>query len=68
MVNRYNISLKYMVKSYKVTLGSERRLQSCSDGYLSIGAASTGTTRGEAGLAPFFFIMLILLIPAFKSI
>jgi hypothetical protein len=28
MVNRYNISLNYKLKSYKMTLASERRLQS----------------------------------------
>jgi hypothetical protein len=28
MVNRYNISLNYKLKIYKITLGPERRLQS----------------------------------------
>jgi hypothetical protein len=28
MVNRYNISINYKLKSYKMTLRSERRLQS----------------------------------------
>jgi hypothetical protein len=26
MVNRYNISINYMVKSYKMTCGSKRRI------------------------------------------
>jgi hypothetical protein len=28
MVNKYNISINYKLRSYKMTLGSERRLQS----------------------------------------
>jgi hypothetical protein len=69
MVNRYNISLNYKLKSYKMTLGSERILQPCSGRYLSIGAASIGTTGGEASLATFFFVLLVPLIltPTFGS-
>jgi hypothetical protein len=37
-----------------MTCGSERRLQVSSGGNLSIGAASTDTTGGEAGQASFF--------------
>jgi hypothetical protein len=32
MINRYNISLNYKLKSYKMTPGLERRLQSCGSG------------------------------------
>jgi hypothetical protein len=50
-----------------MTLGSKRRLQSSSGGNLSVDGASTGVTKGEAGLAFFFFILLIplILIPTF---
>jgi hypothetical protein len=70
MINRYNISLIYKLKSYKMTLGSERKLKSRSRGNLSMDGASTGATRGEADLASFFFILLVLLIltPTFDSI
>jgi hypothetical protein len=70
MVNKYNISLIYKLKSYKMTIGLERRLQSCSGRNLSANGASTGATRGEADLASFFFILLIPLIltPTFDSI
>jgi hypothetical protein len=59
MVNRYNISINYKLRSYKMTCGSERRLQS-SGKNLSVGAAFTGTTRGETGLV---FIFCLLLVP-----
>jgi hypothetical protein len=49
MVNRYNISINYKLKSYKMTLGSERKLQASSNRNLSIGAASMSTTGGAAG-------------------
>jgi hypothetical protein len=54
----------------KVTRGSERRLQLGSDGNLSIGATSIGTTGGEAHLVFFFWLVLVLLIilPTFGSI
>jgi hypothetical protein len=70
MINRYNILINYKLKSYKMTLGSERRLQANSGKNLSVGAASTGTTRGEACLASFFLDLLVPLIlsPTFDSI
>jgi hypothetical protein len=70
MVNRYNISLNYKLKSYKMTLGSEGRLQASSGRNLSVGVASIGTTGGEAGLASFIFVLRVLLIltPTFDLI
>jgi hypothetical protein len=70
MVNRYNISLNYKQKSYKMTHGSERKLQWSSGGNLSADGASTGATKGEVGLASFIFILLVplTLTPAFNSI
>jgi hypothetical protein len=62
MVNRYNISINYKQKSYKMTLRSERRLQSSSDGNLSVGVASIVTIRGEVGLVFIFWLLLVLLI------
>jgi hypothetical protein len=62
MVNRYNIPINYMVKSYKMTLGSERKITIKQRQNLSLGAASTGTIGGEVGLASFFFILVVLLI------
>jgi hypothetical protein len=59
MVKRYNISLNYELKSYKMTLGLERGLQLGSARNLSVGAASTSTTEGETGLASFFFVLLV---------
>jgi hypothetical protein len=69
MVNRYNISLNYKLKSYKMTLGSERKITIKHWQNLSIGTASTGTTGGEACLASFFFVLLVSLIstPTFDS-
>jgi hypothetical protein len=69
MVNRYNISVNYKLKSYKIIRGSERRLQASSDENLSIGVASTSTTGGEAALTSFFFILLgpLILTPTFGS-
>jgi hypothetical protein len=61
MINRYNISLNYKVKSYKMTHGPKRKItDKCR--ILSVGAASTGITSGEAGLASFIFILLVHLI------
>jgi hypothetical protein len=59
MVNRYNISINYKLKSYKITLGLERRLQSSSDRNLSastgyVDVASTRIIVGEAGLVFIF--------------
>jgi hypothetical protein len=67
MVNRYNISINYKLKSYKITLGLERRLQSSSDRNLSastscVDVASTRITVGEAGLVFIFWLMLVTLI------
>jgi hypothetical protein len=56
MVNRYNISINYRVKSYKMTGGSKRKITE-SHGIQSIGVASTGTTGGEVGLASFIFVV-----------
>jgi hypothetical protein len=61
MVNRYNISINYRIKFYKMTHGSKQKITE-ERRILSIGAASTGTTRGEAGLASFFFVLLVPLI------
>jgi hypothetical protein len=61
MVNKYNISMNYKVKSYKMTHGSKRKITKYR-GILSVGAASIGTTGGEAGLASFFFVLLVPLI------
>jgi hypothetical protein len=54
MVDRYNISTNYKLNSYKMTLGSERRLQLSSDKNLSTDGASTSTIGGEAGLVFIF--------------
>jgi hypothetical protein len=62
MVNRYNISINYKVKSYKMVRGLERRLQLSSGRNLSVGAASTGTTEGEACLVFIFELLLVPLI------
>jgi hypothetical protein len=61
MVNRYNISINYRVKSYKMTRGSKRKIIKLRI-ILSVGASSTGTTGGEASLASFFFALLVPLI------
>jgi hypothetical protein len=61
-VNIFNISLNYKLRSYKMTLQSERILQSSSGRNPSMDGASTGATRGEAGLA---FIFWLLLVPLF---
>jgi hypothetical protein len=61
MVNKYNISINYKLKSYKMTLWLERRLQSSSGGNLSVDGASTGSTRGEAVLASFFILLVTLI-------
>jgi hypothetical protein len=44
MVNRYNISLNYKRRSYKMTLGSEKKITERRN-ILYIGAASTGATE-----------------------
>jgi hypothetical protein len=59
MVNRYNISINYKLKSYKMTLGSKRKITEYR-GNLSICTASISTTGGEAGLV---FIICLLLVP-----
>jgi hypothetical protein len=61
MVNRYNISINYRVKSYKMTHGSKRKIIEWR-GNLSIGASSTGTIGGEADLVFIFWLLLVLLI------
>jgi hypothetical protein len=70
MVNRYNILINYKLKILQNDPWSERRLQSSSGINLSIGAASIGTTGGEACLASFIFILLVSLIltPTLDSI
>jgi hypothetical protein len=45
-----------------MTLGSERKITITQRWNLSVGVASTGTTRGEVDLASFFFILLVLMI------
>jgi hypothetical protein len=52
MVNIYNISINYKLKSYNMTLGSERRLQSCSGGNLSAewSLHSSNQRRGRPSL------------------
>jgi hypothetical protein len=69
MINRYNILLSDKLRSYKITLGSERRLQLSSSRNHHTDRASTGTTRGEAGMASFLFFLLVPLIstPTFSS-
>jgi hypothetical protein len=61
MVNRYNISINYRVKSYEMTRGSKRKIIEYR-GILSVGAASTGTTGGEADLVSIFWLLLVLLV------
>jgi hypothetical protein len=61
MVNRYNISINYRVKSYKMTYGSKRKIIEWHEN-LSIGASSTSTIGGEAGLVFIFWLLLVLLI------
>jgi hypothetical protein len=71
MVNKYNILINYKLKSYKMTLGSERRLQSSSDRNISastgcVNVASTGITGGEAGMVFIFWLLLVTLILTLK--
>jgi hypothetical protein len=61
MVNRYNISLNYKLESLQMTRGSKRNITEWR-GNLSIGASSTGTTGGEAGLVFIFGLPLVLLV------
>jgi hypothetical protein len=61
MVNRYNISINYRVKSDKMTHESKRKIIKWRRN-LSVGASSTGTTEGEAGLVFIFWLLLVLLI------
>jgi hypothetical protein len=61
MVNIYNISINYKLKSYKITLGSERRLQSCGVKNLNADGASTSATEGEACLTSFFILVILLI-------
>jgi tetrahydromethanopterin S-methyltransferase subunit F len=61
MMNRYNISINYKVKSYKMTRGSKRKITEWHRN-LSIGASSTGITGGEVGLVFIFWLLLVLLI------
>jgi hypothetical protein len=61
MVNRYNISINYRIKSYKMTHGSKINITEWRKN-LSIGASSTGTTRGEADLVFIFWLLLVLLV------
>jgi tetrahydromethanopterin S-methyltransferase subunit F len=61
MVNRYNISTNYKVKSYKMTRGSKRKIIEWHKN-LSVGVSSTGTIGGEAGLVFIFWLLLVLLI------
>jgi hypothetical protein len=61
MVNKYNISINYKLKSYKMILWLERRLQSTSGRNLSVDGASTGSTGGEAVLASFFILLVTLI-------
>jgi hypothetical protein len=44
-----------------MTRGSKRNITEWH-GNLSVGASSTGTTRGEAGLAFIFWLLLVLLV------
>jgi hypothetical protein len=50
--------------------GSERTLQSGSDGNLSMDGASTGAIGGEVGLVFIFWLLLVpvISIPIFDSI
>jgi hypothetical protein len=63
---QYGEQIQYLIKLqarifYKMTHGSKRKITERRRN-LSVGAASTGTTGGEAGRASFFFILLVLLI------
>jgi hypothetical protein len=53
MVNRYNISLNYKLKSLQNDPWERKKITEQGD-ILSIGVASTGTTRGEACLVFIF--------------
>jgi hypothetical protein len=57
MVNKYNITLNYKLESR----GSKRNITEWR-GNLSVGAFSTGTTGGEAGLVFIFWLLLVLLV------
>jgi hypothetical protein len=61
MVNIYNISINYKVKSYKMTFGLKIKITELRKN-LSVGVSSTGRTRGEAGLVFIFWLLLVLLI------
>jgi tetrahydromethanopterin S-methyltransferase subunit F len=61
MVNKYNISINYKVKSYKMTCGSKRNITERHRN-LSVVVSSTGTTGGEVGLVFIFWLLLVLLI------
>jgi hypothetical protein len=61
MVSRYNISINYKLRSLQCDPRGRKKIIE-QYGNLSIGAAFTGTTGGEAGLASFIFILLVPLI------
>jgi hypothetical protein len=70
MVNSYNISIKLQAKILQNDPWVQNKDLQSSTENLSIGAASTGTTGGEVGLASFIFVLLVplTLIPTFNSI
>jgi tetrahydromethanopterin S-methyltransferase subunit F len=61
MVNRYNISLNYKLESLQNDPWSKRNITERRRN-LSVGASSTGTTGGEAGLVFIFWLLLVLLV------
>jgi hypothetical protein len=63
---QYGEQIQYLIKLqarifYKMTHGSKRKITERRRN-LSVGASSTGTTRGEVGLVFIFWLLLVLLI------
>jgi hypothetical protein len=61
MVNIYDILINYKLISLQKDPWVRKKITEQRD-ILCVGAASTGTTGGEAYLAYFFFVLLVLLI------
>jgi hypothetical protein len=63
MVNSYNISIKLQAKILQNDPWVGKNITEQSSGRnLTVGVASIGTIGGEAGIAFFFFVLLVPLI------
>jgi hypothetical protein len=60
-VNKYNISLNYKLESLQNFPWVQKNITEWQ-GNLKVGASSTGTTGGEAGLVFIFWLLLVLLV------